>query len=624
MCSLFLGHRRRALLVEAVLWLPPIGIFLTLYVAKFEASPSVLFPHLVIVAAFWFGALSLRLMNWRLTDMVNGSLQKWMAAILMLLPPLLLMFWYASVLIGLSSWGRVTTWPLLKAYLFQMGQLSEVLGLSSFVCVAVLAALLLLFLMVFRFVIHLDGSKGISQKLSPAGFFAISVLGMAAMFSQFISLAGWAELHPQEPIGLSFSPGLSPALQNHVFSVSPLIESAESRGRISYKVDAALNGRNVVLIVGDALRSDHMGIYGYHRPTTPLIEASATVHQTLMPRITRSICAESSCGLMSLASSRPLHLLPTKPITLHEVLRLHGYRINLMLGGDHTNFYGLKEAYGLVDSYFDGTHQNARYLNDDLLITEQVEQLPKYDGVDPVMFQFHLMSTHGLGLKHESSEAFLPSVNYYRWPSGKGRTAPSPEEALKAVNHYDNGVLQFDQIVHRLLSELESKGYLDNAVVVITGDHGEMLGEKKYFGHQYRVDEGVLRVPLILQRRGYKGESLGDWPLASQIDVAPTILDELGITAPAVWRGVALQRPAVSRIVYFQQAPQVGLYEASLSKPLFKYWKNMADGEEFVYELQADPDEASNIAASVEKTQLAAWSREAMGSSVSRQEPTAD
>lgn len=620
MYSSLCGRHWMALLAETILWALPSSLFLYVYIAHFEASSTVLLPHLIVIAAFWLGIVGLRLVNWRFTAAVSSCLQKGIAAFFLLAPPLLLTLWYTSVLIGLVSWGRITTWPLLKVYLLQLGHLTDVLSLPAWMLLAVLPLFVLLFVLLYRLLPWLDGCRAVSMRLTIPGLLGISLLGMAASVSQVMTLSGLADLHPQEPIGVSFFSSRSSALQSHAVAVSPLVDAAENREWSSYQPILPFSHRNVVLIVGDALRADHMGIYGYSRSTTPFLEASARDYQTLMPRSTRSVCAESSCGLMAIASSRPLHLLPTKPLTLHEVLRRHGYRTNLILGGDHTHFYGLKEAYGAVDSYFDGTHQTARYINDDLLLAEHVAELPPYDGGKPVMFQFHLMSTHGLGLRHDSSEIFQPAVNYYRWPSGKARIAPSPNDIPKAVNYYDNGVLQFDQIVQRLLVELESKGYLDNAVIVITGDHGEMLGEKELFGHQYRVDEEVLRIPLILQRRGYTGEPLGDWSLTSQIDVAPTILRELGIEAPSVWRGVSLQSPVVSRIIHFQQAPQVGLYEVNVSKPPLKYWKNLIAGEEFVYNLQEDPGETSNIVGLFERTEIESWRSEVMSSGVSGQE----
>ena len=601
-------RRTTALLTEAVLWVGPPGIFLYLYISRFGASPTVVLPHLIAVTALWLGIAGFRLLNWRF--MPSAQAAKWLSTALLILPPATLSLWYASVLIGLASWGRVTTWPLMKTYLFQAGHLAGVLGLPAW-SFLVAAALLVLPVALLRHALpRLDWSRKAAISLSGPGLLMVSALGIGVTAAQIMRLSSLTDYHPQEPLGISFFANRSTPLQSHTVATSPVIDAAEDKARSSYRETISFERRNVVLIVGDALRSDHMGIYGYARATTPLLEESTRRHQTLIASNPRSVCAESSCGLLAIASSRPLHLTPTRPFTLHEVLRQHGYRINLALSGDHTNFYGLKEAYGAFDAYFDGTLQDARYINDDLLLLDYVSSLPPYDGSQPVMFQFHLMSTHGLGLRHASEAVFQPTVNYYRWPPRRERTAPSPDEAPKAVNYYDNGVLQFDRIASRLLETLESKGYLSDAVVVITGDHGEMLGEKALFGHQHTVDEAVLRIPIVLQRRGYAGEPIGGWPLTSQIDIAPSILEELGIPAPASWLGRPLQSLAGPRIVHFQQAAQFGLYSAHDAGRVLKYWSDLSAGKEFLYDIQDDPGESRNLIQSMETTQLRSWRNE--------------
>jgi Sulfatase. len=102
-----------------------------------------------------------------------------------------------------------------------------------------------------------------------------------------------------------------------------------------------------------------MGLFGYQRDTTPniaRIAASATLRKA---GIVHSSCADSSCGLLSLASSRFVHQFPARPFTLQEVLKRTGYRVHMILGGDHTNFYGLRKIYGAVDSYYDGASTTA-------------------------------------------------------------------------------------------------------------------------------------------------------------------------------------------------------------------------------------------------------------------------
>lgn len=598
--------RSFAFFSEFFVWFFLSSSFLFMYVNFFGASVSVVLPHVAVILSFWLGLISLRLLVWRC--FFEGRLKKVVVVSLLVLPLIVLLLWYVVVLVGLSSWGRVTTWPLMKIYILQASQVSSVMGFSSWFFLIFAAFVFSPILILYKFLPGFDWCAGASKQASTSSLMLISFFCFMVFLVQYYRLYNSIEMHYQEPLSISFFDGSPSLQQSHSLIGSPVIDAAEDAAYSSYKPKNPFKARNVILIIGDALRADHMGVYGYQRSTTPFLEKAVEHYQTIVVPSVRSVCSESSCGLRAISSSRPLHLFPRKPLTLHEVLRRHGYGINLVLSGDHTNFYGLKDSYGQVDNYFDGMHQGARYINDDSILLDYLSGLSLYDGRKPLFFQFHLMSTHGLGMRHKSSEVFLPFTNYYRWPSSaEGRKAPSVGDVSHALNYYDNGVLQFDKIAHEILDILESKGYLDDALVVYTGDHGEMLGEKGIFGHQRRVDDEVLHIPLIIQRRGYSGGGIGKWPLASQVDIAPTILSELGMHSPEVWRGVSLQSQSVPRFIDFQQTPNVGMYVTGKSGGILKYWKDMSTSQEFLYDIEADPSESSNIVNSLRYDDLDLW-----------------
>src|SRR5690606_19407116 len=129
----------------------------------------------------------------------------------------------------------------------------------------------------------------------------------------------------------------------------------------------------VIIIVGDALRPDRMQINGYERPTTPHLVSRARVMDVQRVDRMTAVCAESSCGLMGLLNSKYTHQLAPRSFSLFEVLRQYGYRVQLIFGGDHSNFYGLKEAFGEVDDFHDGSMAEGRYMNDDRLVLDRVE-----------------------------------------------------------------------------------------------------------------------------------------------------------------------------------------------------------------------------------------------------------
>lgn len=589
------GHLRRRLALELACWSAAAALFLFLYIRTQGASISVIVPHAIVVLALWLGSVGVRLLLWRIRPGTATSTR--ISALVAVLPLTALTMWYAVVLIGLSSWGRIPTWALVWTYVRQAPELLLTLGfptwlpLSAGVCLFPCAAWL-----VWR-APRLDWCELAVKQMTGAGSIVVALACLCVTASQGMRLASVTDFHPEEPVGASFFPARLRSMQSHDASATPGLDAAEQKASTAYQTAEAIRGRNVVLIIGDALRADHMGVHGYDRPTTPRLAASFEEHESYVFGNAKAICAESLCGLLGIASSRPLQAMPTHPITLHEVLRRHGYRVRLALGGDHTNFYGLREAYGPVDSYFDGTEQTALYVNDDTAVLHHIQSLPQSTD-QPEFIQLHLMSTHGLGAKLDALAFFKPATNYYRWPSKGGRVAAGSEDARRAVNHYDNGVRQFDMFVSQILDELQVKGYLKDALVVITGDHGEMLGETGVFGHQHSVDESVLTVPLVVQRRGYSGPEFGSWGLVSQIDIAPTILSELGIEPPSTWRGVALQNRPSPRYVRFRQGNQSGVYFRS-EEALFKYSIDATSGRISISEVSNDPLASRNLASRV-------------------------
>ncbi|MET0333058.1 MAG: sulfatase-like hydrolase/transferase, partial [Rhizobacter sp.] len=315
-----------------------------------------------------------------------------------------------------------------------------------------------------------------------------------------------------------------------------------------------------------------------------------------------AVCNESACGLQALASSRYLDGHAETPLTLHEVLKKHGYRVHLVFSGDHRNFYGIDRIYGPIDSYFDGSFQKARYVNDDRLVFDRLRDFAPWDGV-PTLFQFHLMSTHALGERFAETPAYGPGTNYTgtRWTSAE-------EMPRLATNFYDRGVLQMDAVVSTLLSQLEERGYLKDAVVVITGDHGESLGERGHFSHAHSVWEEALRVPFIVLAFGNADPGpLNGGPALSQIDIAPTVLRMLDMPQPATWQGSPVQAPIQRRFIRFQQGDQVGLVDTASRDARYKHWIDTRDGRAYTFNLTTDPAERIDVTSKVPLSLRQQW-----------------
>jgi len=166
---------------------------------------------------------------------------------------------------------------------------------------------------------------------------------------------------------------------------------------------------------------------------------------------------------------------------------------------------------------------------------------------------------------------------------------------------YLNGLRQTDAILGVVLDRLNELGLLDSTLLVIVGDHGEAFGEHGQRGHATGIYEENLRVPLMLVHPSFAPGTVTDAPVG-MVDVAPSVLDLLGVPLPGEWQGRSLLGSRrVPRVYFFApySATVFGLREGD-KKYLFDATANAWE----VYDLAADPGELHNLA-DPESTEIA-------------------
>ena len=589
--------------LELSLWILPASVFLALYVARFHGPQTAVWPHLhlLLLVALFLCAIRVGLCD---LDQWPGRLLRGSFLLTYAIILFAVLIFYLVMLIGLASWGRVATWPMLQVYVHQWKDLLLALDMPVFIGpAALLTGLALAILIAFGINRHLLWPQSVRQMTGPALRWALTLL-VATLLLLRVGATYYAhEERSGEPVMLMINPWLGTrGTQDNNSEGARVVDEAEARAAASYTPTVPSHRRNVFLIVGDALRGDRLPPLGYQRATTPYLTSLADAGRFALARRATAVCAESYCGLMGIARSKFVHQFSRFSITLHQVLRLHGYRLGLLLTGDHTNFYGLAEALGPADFYWDGL-LSPGYVNDDRSLLAHVDEMDDWDG-HPTAIQFHLMSSHGLGLRQEDFRQFAPARNYYT----NSPFQLNPERTrLLTSNYYDNGILQFDAVARRLLTTLESKGYLQDAVVIITGDHGEMLGEQGIYAHAEGVFQPALDVPFMLLRFGYEGPDISTQAPLSQVDIAPTLLDELSFPIPSAWSGMSAHALGSRDFLYFQQGQMVGLFDYRNEENVWKFWKEFPSGGEYAFNHSVDPAEELNRAASIDASLRAEW-----------------
>jgi glucan phosphoethanolaminetransferase (alkaline phosphatase superfamily) len=587
----------RGFAVEAAVWFSLPLIFLYFYSQYPVAGDGLIFAHLKILISLFLILCAARVLLPIAT--FSESVASGVSALLWSSTIFLMVIYYGLVLIGLNAWGHVVSWDLIRSYSLQAPYLAEALGLSL---------ALVIFVTLFAFIgfvvsawYALKGSTWPTKLASTSRLAGRSrALGLGTVgIALASSLIIWGSFkfparETGEPLVTTFFP--REGVQGFSgFGIDAKagekIDLENDQARASYQPNPNAERRNLILIVVDALRPDHMGYYGYARDTTPHLQrlvASRSIVARHPPEM-RASCSESACGLFSLASSRFFHEVSSRPFTLQQVLKAHGYQIKMIMGGDHTNFYGLRELYGEVDFFIDGSDPSAKYSNADRWLIEQTKKLPESTG-QPTMIQYHMMSAHPLGIREPAFQKFLPVTNY-----SLSITRPTLVRQ-NAINYYDNGVLQTDEMIHLLLQSLKQKKYLENALVIITADHGEALGEHGQYSHANGLREAAIRIPFITLSYGYQPESFSTERTSfAQVDIAPTILSDFEMPLPNGWKGKPLQRANQQDITYLQQGDEIGLLDNRIKSSRWKYWFKSGTGEEFAYELNSDPGEMNNL-----------------------------
>lgn len=355
------------------------------------------------------------------------------------------------------------------------------------------------------------------------------------------------------------------------------------------------NRRNVILIVIDALRADVLQPYGGAERNMPFIDSLVKRGKVRQyPRVFAT-CSFTLCGLGSLLGSRPAHQILPDDFTLPRVLKKQGYDLRYLLSGDHQHYLNLKAYYGEgIDFYRDGKDIDPQRSTNDVVVFEHLSQLPSALAVaKPQFVLLWLKSVHALGQRNPEFRRSLPD---------EVTIADAAHFARKSVeayrNNYHNGVLQADWVLMQIWSWLGTNGYLENSIVVITGDHGESLGEHGRLGHGRSLQNPELQIPLWIYE---PTDRLPSRDFVFQTDIAPTILDLVELPIPASWEGSSILRKPANEwnpLYLMNGGNQFGLIRYQEGQ-VTKYLLDTLFGYERVYDLNADPAENHDLVDSI-------------------------
>jgi glucan phosphoethanolaminetransferase (alkaline phosphatase superfamily) len=568
-------------------------------------------PTLAVALAAGTLAMLSRHRSRRLAAYLVASLYALWSSILALL--------YLAHFVGNSLWGNNVNYELVSRFLLRRRiAVDDGLSLSTGTSLVLLAAVLAIVAVHFALSSKLlAGLEHIFGRERPSSVFhgrsraikASLVLGMVFTgygvyvhtLPAYLSAEWSVEL---EPIASFFQLDLYDTRHT---ALADRLRIEEPKARAAYPTGQTFKKKNVIVMIVDSLRADHMQVYGYQRPTTPFLSGLQNEGRLKRVDLATSTCAESNCGILSTLASKTLPGLIPEDFKLHDLLHDQGYQTYFILSGDH-EWFGLKKSYGKDLTLFtDNTTSDVyRGIADDRILLEGLDKVPDYEGT-PGFFYFHLMSVHISGIKHPEFRKYQPADVGRDWDA----LIHGEYDVASLVNSYDNGVIEADAIIKELFETLKRKGFLEQSLVVILSDHGEGLGDRgtKDFGHVKWLYQEYIKIPLLIYDDA--APFAGRLEYATQIDVAPTIVDSLGLAIPASWQGQSLLKPDHREFTFHQTS----LMNASFSvlyrhqNSIFQYLFRPQNRREELYELRSDPGEANNLMSSADPAMVTEFRR---------------
>ncbi len=178
------------------------------------------------------------------------------------------------------------------------------------------------------------------------------------------------------------------------------------------------------------------------------------------------------------------------------------------------------------------------------------------------------------------------------WQSDPVAESLKESEWSDSYRRFLNGIHYTDAQIGAFYDELERLGLADDTLVVVTGDHGEGFGQHGNMTHGGSLYDEEVRVPLLLINR-HVAEAAGKRSavVGSHIDVWPTIADICDLPCDPRWQGRSLFGDDADRRAYFSRREQCGVREGR-----FKYIWDHEKSREWLFDLEADPDERTDLA----------------------------
>jgi arylsulfatase A-like enzyme len=375
---------------------------------------------------------------------------------------------------------------------------------------------------------------------------------------------------------------------------------------------------NVLIYLIDTLRADHLGVYGYERPTSPNIDAfarDAIVFDAAQAQSswTKPTVTSMMTGLLPQAhgvQGREDYLAPDAR-TIASILQLAGYATyavstNSTVFADFNFDVGFHEFVELGERPTEEVHQLSDVVNATFF-----EWLDDRPATRPFFAFLHTTDPHEPYVPREPHRGLLagdvqdPSIS--KGPSARRalNADPSldPQRLKRDMEHLYDAEIAFNDAQFGLLVErLRAEGLYDSTLIIVLSDHGDEFLEHGGWSHGSNLHQEVVHVPLLVklpdQARG--GERIA--AIAQHIDLLPTVMQVAGLDFEAGGDGISLlelaespraeRRPAIAHLALtpaLHESVRLG------SEKFIRVLPPAGPSRSAMYDLAADPGELTNV-----------------------------
>ncbi|MBN1765653.1 MAG: sulfatase-like hydrolase/transferase [Sedimentisphaerales bacterium] len=301
--------------------------------------------------------------------------------------------------------------------------------------------------------------------------------------------------------------------------------------------------QNVILISIDTCRSDYLSCYGYARETTPNIDAVAGEgirFENVFSPVPLTLPAHSSMLTGTIPPYHGVHdnngyRLDQSNVTLAEILKEQGFTTGAVIAS-----FILNRQFGISQGF---DHYNDTFEED----ISKDGRFSERRGAEVTRFANGWLAAY-------SSKPFFLFLHYYdphlRYESPEPYRSrffeKSPFKMAELKSLYAGEVAYTDYCIGQVITRLRELNLYDNTLLIITSDHGEMLGEHGEEEHGYFIYQGAVKVPLIMRIPGHTEPRVIDTPVGL-VDIVPTVCGLLGIDYPQEISGIDLNRNVLTR-----------------------------------------------------------------------------